>query len=299
MNKKQAAKPQKTKEELLQEYEALKKQKNSWWNVLAYENNSVKTVTGGFFLYVGYIAIAAFKVDFLILIYAIGVIAVIWYWVDMLRVQYEDNNKEYKQKMRVLHTEILRWSKKKIVVENPDLQITEKRTHHIAQTMLPYIWGFAPESIEQFDEYQYKNVSISYIQIQQEKSKKEYWFLAMDMPQQFEEDSTAILPQPYHHDKWQKVEFNEEIETPEFKQKYNIFSSQFMHCYYLISRELIQKFLALPTDDKWLVYRKNKAYLVLPKKVINWDIYQLDKAHGVAEEQIGRVMQIARIMDNG
>lgn len=300
MNKKQPTKPQKTKEELIQEYEALKKQKNSWWNVLAYENNSVKTITGGFFLYIGYLAVSAFKIDLLILIYAIGVVAVVWYWVDMLRTQYEHNNKDYKQKMRLLHTEILKWSKKKIVAENPALQITEKRTHHIAQTILPYIWGFAPESIEQFDEYQYELagqcINISYIQIQQEKAKKEYWFLAIELPQKFEEESTSILPLPYYHDKWQKIEFNDQITSPEFKQKYSIFSSQFMHSYYLISQNLLQKFLALPTDDKWLVFRKNKAYLLLPKKAIDWDIYQLDKAHETAKEQIEKMMKISNFL---
>ena len=106
-------KPVKDKETLLKEYEALKKQKNSWWNVLLSENNSVKTIFGVFILYLGYYIVKTLNINALLLIYTIIVVGVVWYWVDMLRTQYERNNKVYQEKMRVLSGEIRRWAKKK------------------------------------------------------------------------------------------------------------------------------------------------------------------------------------------
>lgn len=106
-------KPVKDKETLLKEYEALKKQKNSWWNVLLSEHNSVKTILGGFVLYLGYYIVKTLNVNALLLLYTIIVVGVAWYWVDMLRTQYERNNKVYQEKMRVLSGEIRRWAKKK------------------------------------------------------------------------------------------------------------------------------------------------------------------------------------------
>ncbi len=110
MNKK---KVKKSREEILSEYKKLKKQKNSWWNVLANENNSIKTIVGGFILYIGYIIISGLNVPVFILIYSMIVVGVIWYWVDMLRTQYEKHNREYQKKMLILNNEIRRWSKKK------------------------------------------------------------------------------------------------------------------------------------------------------------------------------------------
>ncbi|MFT5648331.1 MAG: hypothetical protein ACI976_003030, partial [Aureispira sp.] len=203
-----------TKEELLEEYHELKRQKNSWWNVLASENNSIKTIVGGFILYIGYLIVSSLNVNALLLVYTIIVVGVIWYWVDMLRVQYEDNNKEYKQKMRVLNGEIRRWSKKKIVAEHKELNSLEQRKFHIVKTMLPYIWGYTPEAIQQVDYYTYKGVNISTIKIKQAQKVQEYWFFATAFEQQHPEESTALLPRPYQHDKWQQIAYNKEIELP-------------------------------------------------------------------------------------
>jgi hypothetical protein len=286
-------KPVRSKEELLEEYKKLKKQKNNWWNVLASEGNSIKTIVGGFILYIGYLIVAALNADVLVLIYTIIVVGVLWYWVDMLRTQYEKHRSEYKKQMRILNTEIRRWSKKKIVADHPALSILERREYHIPKTLLPYIWGYAPEAIHQLDHYQYKNVSISSVQIKQERTAKEYWFLAVPLEQKFGEESTAILPKPYQHDKWQKVEFNEQIELPSFKENFNIYSSDFMHSYYLISKQKIENFLTLPTEDKWLVFRKNIAYLLLPKSTIDFDINQLDEVRKKVEEEATESMQLA------
>ena len=106
-------KPVRSKEELLADYNRLKKEKNSWWNVLASEGNSIKTIVGAFILYIGYLIVVSLNVDVLLLLYTMVVVGVIWYWVDMLRTQYERNRAEYKKQMRVLNTEIRRWSKKK------------------------------------------------------------------------------------------------------------------------------------------------------------------------------------------
>ncbi|BDS12611.1 hypothetical protein [Aureispira anguillae] len=290
MSKKKSVK---TKEALLEEYHQLKKQKNSWWNVLASENNSIKTIVGGFILYIGYLIVSSLNVDVLLLLYTIIVVGVIWYWVDMLRVQYEKNNKEYKQKMRVLSGEIRRWSKKKIVTEYEGLSSLDQRGYHIVQTLLPYIWGFTPEAIQQLDYYQYKGVSISSVQIRQERTMQEYWFLATELPQKHSEESTVLLPQPYQHDKWEKIAFNSAIELPEFKEKFGIYSSGFMHSYYLITRLLVEQFLALPASDKWMVFRKNVAYLVFPKEVLNFDITALEEGQKNAKAQALQSIQLA------
>lgn len=282
-----------TKEELLEEYHELKRQKNSWWNVLASENNSIKTIVGGFILYIGYLIVTSLNVNALLLVYTIIVVGVIWYWVDMLRVQYEDNNKEYKQKMRVLNGEIRRWSKKKIVAEHEELNSLEQRKFHIVKTMLPYIWGYTPEAIQQVDYYTYKGVNISTIKIKQEQKVQEYWFFATAFEQQHPEESTALLPRPYQHDKWQQIAYNKQIELPDFKELFSISSSLFMHSYYLITRQLISQFLALPTTDKWLIFRENRAYLTLPKESINLDIEHLDSLQGKVAKQAVEAMQLS------
>jgi hypothetical protein len=282
-----------TKEELLEEYHELKRQKNSWWNVLASENNSIKTIVGGFILYIGYLIVSSLNVNALLLVYTIIVVGVIWYWVDMLRVQYEDNNKEYKQKMRVLNGEIRRWSKKKIVAEHKELNSLEQRKFHIVKTMLPYIWGYTPEAIQQVDYYTYKGVNISTIKIKQAQKVQEYWFFATAFEQQHPEESTALLPRPYQHDKWQQIAYNKEIELPNFKESFSISSSLFMHSYYLITRQLISQFLALPTTDKWLVFRENRAYLTLPKESISLDIEHLDSLQEKVAKQAVEAMQLS------
>lgn len=288
-------KPVKTKEELLEEYHQLKKKKNSWWNVLASENNSVKTIVGAFILYIGYLIVVSLNVDALLLLYTIIVVGVIWYWVDMLRVQYEKNNKEYKQKMRVLSGEIRRWSKKKIVTEHKELTSLEERSFHIVKTFLPYIWGYSPESIQQLEHYKYKNVHISSVQIKQERASKEYWFLAVPFPQKHGEESTMFLPQPYQHDKWQQVAFNAALELPEFKEKFGIYSSNFMHSYYLVTKRLMVEFLRLPSLDKWLVFRQNIAYLVLPKEAMHFDIQALEKSQEKASQQAKEAMELTDV----
>lgn len=290
MSKKKAVR---TKEELLEEYHELKRQKNSWWNVLASENNSIKTIVGGFILYIGYLIVSSLNVNALLLVYTIIVVGVIWYWVDMLRVQYEANNKEYKRKMRVLNGEIRRWSKKKIVAEHKELNSLEQRKFHIVKTMLPYIWGYTPEAIQQVDYYTYKGVNISTIKIKQEQKVQEYWFFATAFEQQHPEESTALLPRPYQHDKWQQIAYNEQIELPSFKELFSISSSLFMHSYYLITRQLISQFLALPTADKWLVFRENRAYLALPKESISLDIEHLDSLQEKVAKQAVEAMQLS------
>jgi hypothetical protein len=283
----------KTKEALLEEYHQLKKQKNSWWNVLASENNSIKTIVGGFILYIGYLIVSSLNVNALLLVYTVLVVGVIWYWVDMLRVQYEQNNKEYKQKMRVLSGEIRRWSKKKIVAKHDELSSLEERKFHVVKTMLPYIWGYTPEAIHQVDYYTYKGVNISTVQIKQEKKVQEYWFFATPFQQQHSEESTALLPKPYHHDKWQQISYNKQIELPAFKELFSISSSLFMHSYYLITRQLISKFVSLPTKDKWLVFRQNTAYLALPKTSIDLDIQNLEEVQKKAAQQAVEAMALS------
>lgn len=275
----------KTRQELIDNYQELKKEKNSWWNILAHENNSIKTIFGGFILYIGYLIVAGININALLLIYCLIVIGVIWYWVDMLRTQYEKHRKEYQKQLRILNNDIRRFNKKKIVAEFNSLEIIEKRQFHLAQTLLPYIWGYAPESIHQEDLYQYKDINISTIQIKQEKASIDYWFLSTNLEQKFGEESTLVLPKPYRHDKWKSVAFNEQITSSEFKKNFTIFSSEFMHSYYLVSKEKIEQFCNLPSADKWMVFRKNNSYVLLPKKHVEVDILQLEKSESAAKEE--------------
>lgn len=281
-----------TKEELLEEYHKLKKEKNGWWNILASEGNSIKTIVGGFILYIGYLIVASLGMDALLLIYTIIVVGVIWYWVDMLRTQYERNQKAYKKQMRILNNEIRRWSKKKIVVNHPNLKEQETRQYRIAQTYVPYIWGYSPETIKQYDYYQYKNVDIATVQINQEQLTAEYWFISWIQPQHFETGTTMLLPKPYQHDKWSQIHFNQAIELPKFRENYSIFSSEFMHSYYSINRTCIQEFLDINTTEKYLVFRENKGFLLMPKDRVDWDITNLEATHAQVEKMTKEILLV-------
>jgi len=281
-----------TKEELLEDYHKLKREKNSWWNILASEGNSIKTIVGGFILYIGYMIVASLGMDVLLLIYTVIVVGVIWYWVDMLRTQYEKNQKAYKKQMRILSNEIRRWSKKKIVANNPALIEQETRQNHIAQTLMPYIWGYSPETIKQYDYYQYKNIDIATIQIDQEQLTAEYWFLSWTKPQQFDTDTTMLLPEPYQFDKGAVIHFNKAIELPSFRAQYNIFSSEFMHSYHLIDRTCIEAFMEIEKEEKYLVFRKNKGHLLIPKARTDWDITSLDTIQLQVEKMTEEILFI-------
>ena len=54
--------------------------------------------------------------------------------------------------------------------------------------------------------------------LEEEKKVQEYWFFATDFEQKHPEESTALLPRPYQHDKWQQIAYNKEIELPDFKE---------------------------------------------------------------------------------
>ena len=282
-------KPVKDRETLLKEYEALKKQKNSWWNVLLSENNSVKTIFGVFILYLGYYIVKTLNVNALLLIYTIIVVGVVWYWVDMLRTQYERNNKEYQEKMRVLSGEIRRWAKKKIV-NTTTLTLPEKRQLHAAQSLLPHLWGAAPEAIEQVDEYVLPLTNKTKIQMaslywRQERQVNAYWLLGATLPSSSVEGQTALLPLPYQLPKWEQVHFNSAIELPAFREHYSISTTAFMHSYYTVNRALIEQFLALEGQEAWLMVRHNKVYLALPKQPIEVSIQDLESAQKALEKE--------------
>lgn len=282
-------KPVKDKETLLKEYEALKKQKNSWWNVLLSENNSVKTILGGFVLYLGYYIVKTLHINALLLVYTIIVVGVVWYWIDMLRTQYEHNNKVYKEKMRVLSGEIRRWAKKKIVAETI-LALPDKRNLHAVQSLLPHLWGAVPESIEQLDEYVLSIEGQTTIQIaslywRQERQFNAYWLMGATLPASSIEGDTALLPLPYQLPQWERVHFNEAIELPAFKEQYGITTTAFMHSYYTVSRALVEQFLALSSTDCWLMVRQNKVYLAIPKQSVEVSIKDLDGAQITLEKE--------------
>ncbi|MFK7798523.1 MAG: hypothetical protein AB8E82_13810 [Aureispira sp.] len=299
-------KPVKDKETLLKEYEALKKQKNSWWNVLLSENNSVKTILGGFVLYLGYYIVKTLNINALLLIYTIVVVGVVWYWIDMLRTQYEHNNKIYKEKMRVLSGEIRRWAKKKIVTETI-LALPEKRSLHAAQSLLPHLWGAVPEAIEQLDEYvlsvpEQPIIQIASLYWRQERQFNAYWLLGATLPVSSIQGDTALLPLPYQLPQWERVHFNEAIELPTFKEQYSISTTAFMHSYYTLSRTLVEQFLALPSAASWLMIRQNKVYLAIPKPLVEVSIKDLDGAQITLEnegqEALALGLQFSSLLQN-
>jgi hypothetical protein len=183
--------------------------------------------------------------------------------------------------------------KKKIVTDHPGLLTTEKRKFHFVRTLIPYVWGYPQEGILQTDLYQYNNIAISSVKINLERTSREYWFIATDLPQKFEEETTLILPTPYQHDKFQNIQFNKEITSTGFLENFNIFSSEFMHAYYLINKRVVHGFDNLPGKDKWLSARKNSACMLLPKNSIEYNINQLEKTQQQVGEEAAEAIRFA------
>lgn len=107
-----------------------------------------------------------------------------------------------------------------------------------------------------------------------------------------------ILPNPFEHDKYQRIEFNKMITSSDFLKNFNIFSSEFMHAYYLISGDLIQSFNSLPGNEKWLSLRKNKGYLCLPKKSIDYSVNHLDLLQKEVLKEAETAMKISELFEN-
>jgi len=267
-----------TKKEIQQTYQRLQKERRYWWNILTQENILVKTIIGAFVLYMGYVFVRSMEAEVLILLYTISVVGVLWYWLDLLRQLREKNIKKYEQQKTALRKKASDWLVTNLIQENPTIAPFAKRQMHFPQTFLPYIWGTGPESIRQTDYFTLDGVDVSIIQVDQEEESQAYWFLTADLKQKFPKASTALLPRPYQHDKWQKIAFNEAIETPAFRKDYSIFSSEFMHAYYLISADLIRRFLDIEEGDKWMVFTQNKVGLVVAKNTEKWSLDDLDAA---------------------
>lgn len=170
------------------------------------------------------------------------------------------------------------------------MELPQKRSLHAAQSLLPHLWGAAPESIRQVDEYELPSTEQSTIHItslhwQQERQFNTYWFLGTTLSPSSVEGSTALLPLPYQLPKWERIHFNRAIETPVFREKYSISSTAFMHSYYTISRSLIEQFLTLANQEAWLMIYKNKVYLAVPKQSLDVHIQDLDAAQVALEKE--------------
>ncbi len=170
------------------------------------------------------------------------------------------------------------------------MALPEKRGVHAAQTLLPHLWGAVPESIEQLDEYvldlpQQPTVHLASLYWRQERQANAYWLLATVLPASDYQGNTALLPLPYQLPKWERFHVNRAIELPEFRARYSISSTDFMHSYYTIRRPLIERFLALPNPENWLLVRQNKVYLAVPKTLVAVDIQQLDAAEEALEKE--------------
>jgi hypothetical protein len=159
--------------------------------------------------------------------------------------------------------------------------------------------GYPSESIVQTDLYSCNDICISTLKIKLERGHLEYWLFAVELSQKFEEETTMILPKPFEHDKYQRVEFNKKITSSGFLKNFNIFSSEFMHAYYLISGSLIRSFNSIPAgNEKWLSVRKNKAYLCLPKKSIDHSINNLDLVQEEVISEANTALRISGIFEN-
>ena len=266
-----------TKEEIIEEYQQLKKEKNSWWNVLASERNSVKTILGAFILYIGYIIILSLNSDVFVLLYAFIVIGVLLFWIDMLRKQYEQHRSAYNKRLRVLNKEIRRISKKKII-DSAALSPIGQRNYFINKSLFPYLQGYPSESIRQYDEFIYQDFEIYSVEVDLENLQLSYWFMARETAGSFSDEQTFILPLPFHHDQLQIVEFNKEICPSEFTKDFRIQSSNFMHAYEWLNETRIQNFLALKAKEKWMALIQGKEYILISRNKLQLDIQNLDKA---------------------
>ena len=266
-----------TKEEIIEEYQQLKKEKNSWWNVLASERNSVKTILGAFILYIGYIIILSLNSDVFVLLYAFIVIGVLLFWIDMLRKQYEQHRSAYNKRLRVLNKEIRRISKKKII-DSAALSPIGQRNYFINKSLFPYLQGYPSESIRQYDEFIYQDFEIYSVEVDLETLQLTYWFMARETAGSFPDEQTFIFPLPFHHDQLQIVVFNKEICPSEFTKDFRIQSSNFMHAYEWLNETRIQNFLALKAKEKWMALIQGKEYILISRNKLQLDIQNLDKA---------------------
>lgn len=159
--------------------------------------------------------------------------------------------------------------------------------------MLPYVLGYASESIQQVELYQYHQVNISSIDIQLERSTTSFWMFAFDYKDAFEDATTLLLSRPYVHDKYQPIQFNKLITTADFTNSYQIFSDQFMQCYHLIRAPFIRQFMELPGTEKFLSVRKGKVYCWLPKKQIQYRVELLDELEDAVQDEAATAVKIA------
>jgi hypothetical protein len=58
-----------------------------------------------------------------------------------------------------------------------------------------------------------------------------------------------------------------------------------MHSYYAVRRPVVEQFMALPNEENWLLIRRNKIYLAVPKKITDVDIRQLDATQTALEKE--------------
>lgn len=275
-------------------YTALKRARSSWWHIFSQEQLLLKTILAAFLLYVGYVVVSFTQSDTLLLFYTILTVAVGWYWLNVLQVQYAKHRQHYQQKIQGLNKEFGTWVKSEVVAAHPELTLAAAQIPQLAKTHIPYIWGLSMEAVREGATYYYEDILISSIRVEQEQLSRWYWLLSVPYEQVFPTESTAFLPKPYAHDKWQAIQFNAQIQLPDFKANYSIYSSEFMHSYHLVSAAKVRQFMQLPETDKWLLFKNEKAYLLIPKEEVVLDVGQLATVVQQAKKQAAAVIATAR-----
>ena len=246
----------------------LVQQSQSWWAPLAREGVLLKLIVGAFLLYMGYVVVQLMGVALLVLLYTIAVVGIVWYVLDLMRQQYAQQRQTHAQQIQQLEQRAQHFLWQQYLKEqNPQALPIKKRQLQAARSLLPYVWGISPEQWQQRDYFEWQGIQVAQLSIEQEGQPPiHYWLLGTVVDLPHGEESTAILPQPYAHDRWERVQYNAAIETPEFQAQYRLFTSAFWHSYAIARAATLQQFLTIAGPQKgFLVIRKGWLYLALPQ----------------------------------
>lgn len=256
--------------DFLAAYAKLEQERRNWWAPFAKEGVLLKLIVGAFLLYMGYMVVTLVGVAVLVLLYTIFVVGVVWYGIDLLRQQYAAQQRHYEQERAKLARQaeqaLLRHHLAKAA---PGAQLTTRRRLHGARSLLPYIWGVSPEQWQQYDHFEVSGVSVATLLIEQEAQPPlAYWLLGTPVAlAQDPDESTALLPKPFAHDRWTPVQFNTSLEPPEFRAQYRWFTSSFWHSYQVARGAVVRHMMALSDGpaSTFLVVRKGWLYVAVAR----------------------------------
>lgn len=258
------------RDDFLKSYAQLSRTRRNWWTPFSQEGVLIKFIVGAFLLYIGSVVVGLVGIDFLLLLYTIFVVGTLWYALDLLRQQYSLQQRTYERSLAELNAHAQRWLLKKALDKKTEGgTVTKKRRLQAARSLLPYIWGISSDQWRQQDHFTLRGLSLSTLYIEQEgQADRLFWLVGRPLATPNEEESTAFLPRPYVHDKWERVRYNAAIELPDFQKDYQIFTSSFWHSYHLTRAALVKRFLALNQEPTtFLVLRRGWLYVAVPQAV--------------------------------